>query len=109
MSGDWNFAGSVDGGKTWMNLHRQRGKTKLYGGMSGGRYADDGDAGYMKLRDYVKGFEGTEAREKAVCDYLEQHQRMTFKLDSPSADFYTHSQVFRCTLGTRGKTLVFTE
>jgi len=89
MSGDWNFAGSVDGGKTWMNLHRQRGKTKLYGGMSGGSGADEDSTHDMKLLDYVRGFEA-EAREEAVCDYLEQHQRMTFKLDSPSADFFTH-------------------
>ena len=99
MSGDWDFAGSIDGGKTWMVLHRQRGRTHLYGGMSGGKTkrstGETDDEAYMKIRDHVRGFEGTEAKKKAVCDYLEQHQRLTFKLDYPSADFFTHFRFIR--------------
>ena len=95
MSGDWDFSGSVDGGKTWRTLHRQRGKTKLYGGVSGDRQmrGEQEEARYeqiLKIRDYVRSFDGMEARKEAVCDYFEEHQRHTFKLDYPSADFFTH-------------------
>lgn len=89
MSGDWDFAGSVDGGKTWMVLHRQRGKTPLYGGISGGKHRAESEEDEMKIRAHLRSFKETE-RKEAVCDYFEQHQRHTFKLDSPSADFFTH-------------------
>ena len=100
MAGDWDFSGSIDGGKTWMVLHRQRGRTKLHGGISGGstgntqQHVDEnrkrGEEADMKIRDHLRGFEGIDARKEALCDYFEEHQRHTFKLQYPSADFFTH-------------------
>ena len=86
MSGDWDLAGSMDG-KNWIVLLRARGKNHLYGGI------DNDNDEPLKIRDHVRQFQGFEARKEAVCDYLEQNHRHTWKLDSPSADFFTHFRI----------------
>ena len=84
MSGYWNFDASVDG-ESWVTIHKARDCT------SGRCFAnsDDEIEEYMMILDEARKQVGKKNRKEAVCEYMEQNHRYTFKVDN-SGDFYTH-------------------
>ena len=90
MSGYWNFDASVDG-ESWVTIHKARDCT------SGRCFAnsDDEIEEYMMILDEARKQVGKKNRKEAVCEYMEQNHRYTFKVDN-SGDFYTHFRFYEC-------------
>ena len=85
MSGDWNLEASVDG-KNWDVIHEARGRQpKLFGGLE-----QNEDESFMGIWNMALSCE-TESRMEAVCDYMEENHRQTWRVNNNNtSNFYTH-------------------
>jgi len=92
MAGDWNLEASVDG-RTWNVIHESRGESPLYGGIL------DGER--KQLWDRVESCEEVE-RIDAVCDYMEENHRNTWRVVNTSGNFYTHFRFMSIEINQEG-------
>ena len=77
---NWNLEASIDG-KSWDVIHEARGRSPLYSGIR--------DDGRQQLWDTVKEYKGEERRD-AICDYMEENHRHTWRVNNAARNFYTH-------------------
>ena len=81
MAGDWNLEASVDG-RTWDVIHESRGRQpKVYNGVR--------EAKRSELWETVKSCNRVD-RIDAVCDYMEENHRHTWRVDNSSDKFYSY-------------------